>query len=248
MAEQYNSLKIIGDRILRNTTLSGISWESIIDYTVDFLDIVGVPDIYENRLYEAKIKDYRAELPCDFMEDNQVLIRACKGNSIHFIPARHATDTFHKHYACLTKRNQCGCGAERGINRPQDFTFSIQGFWIYTSVIEGDLKMDYRAIMTDEEGYPLIPSQRTFLNALERYIKWRYYEILWDEGKIEDKRLVKAETEYAWAVGQLETDFNRLSLSKAESFFNSFKHLIPRETEFSKRFIHNGHKEYIRNH
>lgn len=40
----------------------------------------------------------------------------------------------------------------------------------------------------------------------------------------------------------------RLSLAKAESFFNSFRTLIPRDNEFSKRFMNTGNKEFIKAH
>ncbi len=234
MAQNYESLKIVMDRLLRNNALSGISFESVIDYTIDFFDIVGVPSIYEERYFEAKIENYRVKLPCDFIEDIQILL-APKGSN-HFIPARSATDTFHNNYDCAN------------VNTSKDFTVSLNNNFIFTSLETGKLKMTYRAIVTDEEGYPMLPSDRTFILALEAYIKKEYFQILWDEGKIEDKRYEVAQNEYVWAVGRCETHMQRLSLSEAESFFNSFRTLVPRDNEFSKRFSHLGSKEFIKNH
>ena len=37
MAIKYESLKLIGDRLLRSNIMKGISWDAIIDYVVDFL-------------------------------------------------------------------------------------------------------------------------------------------------------------------------------------------------------------------
>lgn len=234
MAQQYESLKIVLDRLLRNHVLNGISLEAVIDYTIDFFDIVGVPSMYYEKFYETDIKDSRAKLPCDFAEDIQILLSPSKRGN--FVPAISSTDTFHESYNCA------------GLKPTGDYTFSLNNNYIFTSLEKGYLKMQYRAIMTDDEGYPMIPSDRTFIRALEAFIKVEYFEILWDQGKIEDKRFQNAQTEYAWAVGQCETHMKRLSLSKAESFFNSFRTLVPRDNEFAKRFANTGTKEYLKAH
>lgn len=229
MAAQYESIKIILDRLLRNNVLNGISFESVIDYTIDFMEIVGVPSIYTEKLYEADIVNYRASLPCDFVEEIQLLFDSRT--------SRASTDTFHEQY-----------GKTNLQHRTSDNTYSINRNYIFTSIEKGKLQMVYKAILTDEEGYPMLPANRTFLNALEWFIKYKYYTILWEEGRLEDKRYENTKQEYAWAVGQCETDMKRLSLAKAESFFNSFRTLIPRDNEFSKRFMNTGNKEFIKAH
>lgn len=234
--ERYESLKIILDRLLRNSVLNGISYESVIDYTIDFIEIVGIPSVYNDKIYEAEIDNYRVSLPCDFIEDIQILL--CNNKSNNFKTARQATDTFHEYMSCMNKKNIIH----------SDYTYSINRNFIFTSLEAGRLKMAYRAILTDDEGYPMLPSSRVFQEALEWYIKYKYYTILWEEGRLEDKRLDNTKQEYAWAVGRLETDMRKLSLSKAESFFNSFRTLIPRDNEFSKRFANNGIKEILRAH
>lgn len=89
-AEKYVSLKVVADKLLRNPLLDGISFEAILDYTIDFLHIVGVPADFIDKLYTKEFSDYRAELPDDYVECTQLLI---DGKS-----ARWATDTFHTHY------------------------------------------------------------------------------------------------------------------------------------------------------
>ena len=239
MAEKYVSIKVILDRLLRNPMLEGISFESVVDYTVDFMGILGVPGTFEDKPFTDKICNYKVKLPCDFIEDIQVLINN--------IPARYATDTFHKSYDCSTDYiKEPHVSNYHYSNRPADSTFAIQGNYIFTSTKDGDLKMMYRAIHTDEEGYPMIPENSKFLRALEWYCKVQFYTLLWERGKLPDKVLSHTEQEYVWAVGACDTDMNKLSLSKAESFFNSFRTLIIRDTEFKNRFINNGAKELIR--
>jgi hypothetical protein len=52
--------------------------------------------------------------------------------------------------------------------------------------------------------------------------------------------------EYAWAVGDCQSEFNRLSIDKAESFYNSWRTLIMRDREHNKTFKNNGTKEYLK--
>ena len=74
------------------------------------------------------------------------------------------------------------------------------------------------------------------------YIKKQWFTILFDLGKINPAVLQNVQQEYAWAVGDCQTEFNRLSIDKAESFYNSWRTLILRDTEHRTGFINNGTK------
>lgn len=217
MATHYESLKLLGDRLLRNNVMKGISWDFIIDSTIDFMDIVGVPEIYEDKLYEGTIEEYRVELPCGFIEENFVKIDG--------VPAMAASDPMHTHY------NKVGSNTVHT-------TYSVNNSYLFASKEKGKIQIAYKAIMQDSEGYPMMPSNRIFISALEWFIKAAYFTMLWEDGKIEDKRLHNAQQEYAWAVGRLESDSNRLSLGRAELLLHSLRTLVPRENEFSQSFTH----------
>jgi len=65
-----------------------------------------------------------------------------------------------------------------------DLTYKIQGTFLYTTVKEGTIELSYRAISTDEEGYPLLPDNSSFSRALELFVKKSWFTILFDLGKI----------------------------------------------------------------
>jgi hypothetical protein len=218
MAARYESIKIIMDRLLRSNVFSGISLESVIDYTIDFMDIVGVPALFTEKVYEGRIDNYRSALPCDFLEEIQVLI----GDKL--TPALYATDTFHNHMSKIGEKTK------------DSHTYSISNDFIFTSLDKGNLVMNYRAIIIDDDGYPLIPSDRTFLNALENYVKVKYFTLLFENGRIDTQRLQAVQQEYSWTVGQLETDMQMQSLGKAETMFNMLRSLIPRTADFERRY------------
>ena len=225
MAEQYTNIKVILDKILRHPLLQDISTETVIDYTIDFMRIVGVPTMFEEKTQVLEVKNYKALLPCDYYQ----MIQIRSGNSVF----RYSSDSFHMSEC---KSDSFG------------LTYKIQGNIIHTSMERGIIEIAYEAIPVDDDGYPKIPDNSSFTRALELYIKKQWFTILFDMGKIAPAVLQNTQQEYAWAVGDCQTEFNRLSIDKMESFSNSWKTLITRVTEHEKGFVNNGAKEYLRAH
>lgn len=237
-AERYVSLKVVADKLLRNPLMEGVSFEAILDYTVEFLQIVGVPADFIDKLYTTEFSDYRVALPDDYVECTQLLI---DGKS-----ARWATDTFHTHYGEMETVNNYNFS--RKLPRAVDTTFTINNSYIYLSKEKGTIDMSYKAIPVDDEGWPMIPDSPVFQRALKMYIEKEHGRILYLNDKLDGNKFSKIEQDYWWAVGQWETDSRKLNLSKAESLFNSFRTLIVRGTEFANRWRNDGAVERLRRH
>ena len=110
------------------------------------------------------------------------------------------------------------------------------------------MEIAYRAFATDDEGYPLLPDNASFLRGLENYIKLQWFTILFDIGKLPLQVFQNAQQEYAWAAGDAQSEFSRLTLDEAETLFNSFKTLLPRNNEHWRAFFTNGAKEVWKRH
>lgn len=234
--EKYTTISRIADRIMRHPLLSDISFESIIDYTIDFIQLVGCPQMFEEKTAILEVSKYRAKLPCDYVSMIQVRINDPKYNNRHDT-FRYSTDSFHY------SETKPSIGL-----RGTDFTYKIQGGIIYTSTESATIEIAYNAIATDDEGFPLLPDNASFLRALELYIKKSRFTILFDLGKINGNILNQTLQDYSWAVGDCQSEFSRLSLDKAESLFNSWNTLLIRAKEHSKGFVNNGIKEYKKVH
>lgn len=269
MANNYTSLKVIADKILRHPMMAGISFEAIIDYAIDFMRIVQCAGFFEEKCSTVEIKDYKGLLPDDFYEVNQIRLSSLankvpkyemsyrtdeEGNFIldengNKIPNnfyvqtgyedveyyknksfRYATDTFHM------------SDVKSGV----DLTYKIQGGYIFTSIKEGTIELSYQAILLDEEGFPLIPDNSKFTRALQAYIKKEWFTILFDLGKLQAAIYQNAQQEYAWAVGACESEFQKMSLDKAESFYNSWSTLIPRRNQHQRFYTYNGSKQNLK--
>ena len=216
--------------------MQDISFETIVDYTLDFIQIVGCPQFFEEKTAILEVDKYRALLPCDYVSMIQVRINDPKYDNRHYA-YRYSTDSFH------FSENKPNVGM-----KGTDFTYKIQGELIYTSTENTTIEIAYNAIATDEEGFPLLPDNSSFLRALELYIKKQWFTILFDLGRINANILNQTLQDYSWAVGDCQVEFTRLSLDKAESLFNSWSTLIIRAREHHKGCLNNRIKEFKKVH
>ena len=237
----YTNIKLIMDKITRHPLLQDIPFETVVDYAVDFIRIVGTPPSFMEKTAIIPIHKYRGELPCDFYEMIQVRLHNSNpcGKSSHRPPElspvfRYTTDSFHM-----------------SPDKPKvsDLTYKLQGNCIFTVPLEeGEIEISYMAMATDEDGYPLIPDNSTFSRALEAYIKKQWFTIQFDLGKLSPQVLQKADQDYAWAVGQAQTDLIRPTIDQMESISALWNTLIPRAQDHRKGFLHTGTKEHIKVH
>ena len=211
-------------RVTSHPMLKNVDLEQAIRYTVDFISIVGCPTFYLDKEVDIPIEDYRGLMPCDLVSIVQVKDKKT-GFCMHSM-----TDTFNP----------------REYNFHTEPTFKTQGNVILTSFRTGEVTISYKALPVDETGIPLLIDNANFLKALELYIKKEKFSDLYDEGKIRDGIMGKAETDYAWAVAQCEKEFVMPSISELQSITNLLNTLIPRMTEFDSGFRNLGNREYLK--
>ena len=218
------------DRITRHPLLQDIPFETVVDYSVDFMRIVGAPASFMEKTQVLKVERYRAALPCDFYEMIQVRLM---GQEVK--PAfRYSSDSFHM-----------------SPNKPQfsDLTYKVQGNVIFTSIENGEIEVAYRALPTDEEGYPVLPDNSSYTRALQAYIKKEWFTIQYDLGKINVQVMNKADQDYAWAVGQAQTALIKPTIDQMETISNMWNKLLPDRTrDHSTGFLHEGTREHINTH
>lgn len=236
--EKTTTIKRCMDRIRRHPLLQSIPFETVLDYLVDFIQIIGCPRLFMEKTEVIQIKDYRGALPCDFA--SMIQVRTFDRNDKEYpglrthVAYRYAGDSFH-----MSSDKPC---VGRGGT---DYTYKIQGNIIYTSTKDKPIEIAYNAIATDGEGYPLVPDNPSFLRAFDAYVKKQWFTIKFDLGELQPAVLQQALQDYAFYVGDCETEFNRLSLDRAESLYNSWSTLIVRANEHRQGFVNTGTKEYL---
>ena len=228
--DRYISLKQVLDDILDHPMLKDVSFERAVNHTVRFLRIVGCPRIFEEKTALVEIENYRGLLPCDFNDIIQVRTHSnCDRKNYGVF--RYSTDNFH-----MSDNKQDSF----------DLTYKIQGNIIFTSIKEGVIEIAYNAFAVDSDGYPLIPDNSSFISALEYYIKKKHFGVLFDTGKINQAIYHQVCQDYAWAVGQAQSDLVRPSIDQMQSLTNSLNTLVTRVNEHRSGFVNNGTQEKIR--
>lgn len=234
----YTNIKLIMDRLTRHPLLQDIPFETVVDYAVDFIRIVGTPPSFIEKTQEIDIEEYRGKLPCDFYQVIQVRLASSCDHSNYDpnkkLVFRHTTDSFHM---------------SPNKHKVTDLTYKIQGTCIFTAPLRnGTIEMAYMAMPIDDEGYPLIPDNSAYSRALEAYIKREWFTMQFDQGKINQAVMAKADQDYAWAVGQAQTDLIRPTIDQMESISNMWNTLVERDQDHRKGFVHGGSMEYIKTH
>ena len=235
---KWTNLKIVADKILRDPIFIGLNFESIIDYFIDFITIVGVPELFDEKFTntEIPITNYRAVLPDDFLEEIVV--------SIDQKVARTATDLYFGNYQEYQDLNP----NEYFPDKRSEPTYKIKGGYIYLSKKEGNLLLKYKCIATETDtesedfGIPLLPDDPVFILALQSYIEIQFLKILFRAGKINSQVLQLAQQDYAWNVGRYETHSRRLTYGDMETLSKQFKSILTRNNEFRTRFSHLGNR------
>lgn len=227
----YINIREILNRLLRHPLLQDVTLEQVIQYTIDFIGVFGMPKMYSDSEAVVEIKDYRGYLPCDLIS----IIQAKDNQS--GIPLRSITDSFNKDsYSSQSCHSNC-----------TELSFKTQGQVIITSFKDGEITIAYKSIAVDDEGYPLLIDNSKYLRALENFIKKEVFTILFDMGKISPAVLNNTQQQYAWSAGQLESEFSIPSISEMESLCRMWTTPIQKVTEFDNGFRNLGNRQYIKN-
>lgn len=223
MVTEFNYIRLeeILSRVLRHPLMQDMTYEAGVQYTVDFLQTVGIPQTFIEKHACINIKNYRALMPCDLIQ----IIQVKDNKSNKYLKSMSSS--------IYDKDNN-------------NLTYKTQGNVLYTSFKEGNVEIYYKAIPIDENGVPLIPDNPVFLKALELYIKKEWFTILFDVGKINQNILQNTQQEYAFKVAQCNNMFIIPSVSEMQTITNMFNQLLPNTRQFEKGFKNLGVREELK--
>lgn len=231
MEMQFVKIQRIADNLTQHPMLQSISFDRIVNYVQELMQIVGSPKLFIEKTAIIKIHNYRGVLPCDYLSVIQV--RGAGDNAYEYVGA---TDNFH-----MSPRKKPEFIGDT-------YTYRIQGDVIITSREEDDIEMAYRAMPIDEDGWPMLPNNASFLRAVESYIKLKEFTILFDQGRINQGVLTFARQDYSFNVAQAQNELIMPTLDEMETITNMWNTLIPRMVEHRSGFATAHNKEHIRRH
>jgi hypothetical protein len=134
------------------------------------------------------------------------------------------------------------------IDTTTDLTYIIRGGYIKTNVQEGFLMVAYQAIPTDDEGYPKIPDNASFIEAVYWYIVMKLLYPQWVSGQVRDA--VYADAKRSWNFYCKQAYGNAMMPNGAEqmeSIKNTWHRLVEEFNEHDSFFSTMGQEQLIYN-
>jgi hypothetical protein len=117
-----------------------------------------------------------------------------------------------------------------------DITYVITPGYIKTNVESGYIMLAYQAIPTDNEGYPLIPEDASFIEAIYWYIVMKLYYPQWVAGQIRDAVYYDARRSWNYFSKQAYGNALMPNTDSLESIKNSWLRLVPEINEHASGF------------
>jgi hypothetical protein len=244
MIGQLISVKSIIEDFYGDTdTQEPVNYENFIRWTVDALNKIGHPLQYRRKVTgkidnpNLDIENYRAKLPCNVHKIEQIMVNG--------LPARYSTDSFHHLLGgdCCFEQNSLPYGSTSsysegfyidgfgnefyaGFPAPTtncDITYDVNADCLTLSVKEGEVCIAYLEFPFDEEGFPLVPDNESYREALVRYFTLKIDYINWRKNpNSQGARMLYEDSKQEWAfyVGQASNSAKLHSVDQLESIKN----------------------------
>lgn len=173
------------------------------------------------------IANHRVALPCDFIQPIDI--------SHNSMPMSWASKSMITNYFCDTCNNIPSCCT-------QD-TFYIQDGYLNTSFEDGDVCLVYQAVATDDEGFPMVPDNVYFDEALASYCTFKLDRIAYRQGNIPKDAYKESERDWLWYVNSARGSANMPNEAKLGQLRNVWVRLLPLANERNKFFSNNPNSE-----
>jgi hypothetical protein len=266
------SVNEVINNVLRDNQYKNQQFEvgSFVEWANEACDLIGVPYNLINDYAIIDIENHKGFIPCNLHTLDQAMVLTKNGV---IVPMRGSTSTTHpwninniNDYPLVNPVQPVGFDPNgnpiinfnnydnaitKGLinNLPytlRDITYNVQGNYIFTSFKDGaQVIMFYKAFPVDQEGYPLIPDDISFKQAVQSYIRLKVDYVLWRRNIIARDVFEYSEREWMWYVGQAKTKALTPNYDMMESWKNQHLTLMPRINEQARNFEGIGQSQYI---
>jgi len=131
------------------------------------------------------------------------------------------------------------------LNTTIDYTYLITDNYIKTNQETGYIMLAYQAIPTDNNGYPLIPDDASFMEALYWYIVTKLLYPQWKLGTIRDAVYYDARRSWNFYCKQAYGNALMPNKDQLESIKNTWLRLVPEINEHATGFSTLGERQNI---
>lgn len=128
-----------------------------------------------------------------------------------------------------------------------DYAYLITPNYIKTNVETGYIMLAYSAVPTDAEGYPLIPDNQSFIDAIYWYINMKLMYPEWKMGQVRDAVYYDARRSWNFYCKQAYGEALMPNKDQLESIKNTWLKLVPEINEHATGFSTLGQRQVIHN-
>jgi len=111
-------------------------------------------------------------------------------------------------------------------------SYTINGMSIDTSFDYGWVEIAYDSVQTDEEGFPMVPDDKSFKEAYRYFLLKNAAEPSFLRGDVQQYVYNNIETQYDWYVGQAGNSLQMLTPDQMQSMANGLVRIIPAAEPF----------------
>lgn len=229
---KHVSIFNIINSVYRDLNLSEpINIVDAVEWAGEALELIGAALYYQEVVEVLLVKDYKAKLPVGlhYIETaggfvTEDILHCPESNQ--FTQMKYSTDAYHHSY-CKNNKD-CLCIS--------NLTYKVNEDYIFPNFETGFIKISYKRIPIDNEGYPSIPDDIKFRRAVSYYLQEKIGFIKWSQGKMPEAVYRKIEVNKEWAMGAANTSANMPSVDMMESIKNNWIRLIPKINQHSDGF------------
>lgn len=176
------SVKNIIAKVYQDLDLSNdIDIGRLIEWSAEALNKINVYQQLETKRATICINNYKSEIPCDLVYLTSIGYKGVQldkssGNDIY--NARRSSN-FYTDPRAVNQDKITNSAFIYGMSymfKTGD-SFLMENGWFKTSFSNGDIDIQYQAMSMDNEGYPLIPDNESFRDAIFWYIVHKYFYI-----------------------------------------------------------------------
>jgi hypothetical protein len=138
-------------------------------------------------------------------------------------------------------------GTPNIVDTTDDYTYIITSNYIKTNIQYGYIMMAYQAVPTDRDGYPMIPDDPDFLEAIYWYITMKLLYPQWKQGSVRDQVYYDARRSWNYNCKKAYGNAMMPNIDQLESIKNSWNRLVPELEEHATGFSTLGQRQTIFN-
>jgi hypothetical protein len=126
-----------------------------------------------------------------------------------------------------------------------DLTYLIKPGYIKTNVPNGFIMLAYQAVPTDHDGYPMIPDNASYIEAIYWYIVTKLLYPQWANGQVRDAVYYDARRSWNFYCKQAYGNALMPNKDQMESIKNVWLRLVPEINEHESAYSTLGQRQVI---